>query len=88
MRIIALCCTIAALVVTVALWIKKSRQAVRGNQDHDAAKQRKRMVKFYGSAVGLLICYCVLILAFDGPTFGTAAMVVSEIWLLRQAIMI
>lgn len=87
MRIVALCCTIAVLVVTVALWIKKSRQ-VRGNNDRDATVQRKRMVKFYGSAVGLLFCYCILILAFDGPAWGAAAMAASEMLLLRKAITI
>lgn len=87
MRTVALCCTIAVLVVTVALWIKKSRQ-VRGNHDRDATAQRKRMVKFYGSAVGLLFCYCILILAFDGPAWGAAAMAASEMLLLRKAITI
>ena len=87
-RAIVLCCTIVVLVVTVVLWIKQSRQAVRKNNNRDVATKRKRMFKFYGSAIALLVCYCILILCFDCPTSGVAVMVVSEMLLLWKAMTI
>ena len=87
-RTIVLCCTIVVLVLTLVLWIKKSRQAVRENNNRDAVTKRKRIFKFYGSAADLLVCYCILILCFDCPAAGVAAMVVSEMLLLWKAMTI
>ena len=67
------------------LWIRKSRQAVRGNNDRDVVTERKKIFRLYSSAVGILTCYCILILVFDGAFIGVA-IVVSEMWILRKVI--
>lgn len=88
MRTIALCCTTVVLVITVVLWIRKSRQIMRAKNSNDVVTQRKRIFKFYSCSVGCLVCYGILILFFDGPIVSVTFVIMSEILLLRKAITI